>query len=769
MSAGIITGITQSSPFRLPRGTTRLPIGSIAFPTNMGIAGDTFILFDAGLHLLTVIIRSSGAEVDTPFAVNLFNETTQTVLAMYQGPTPPASAPDTRVYSIPLNVVDPTQAYSLQITTTGGNPAYSMDLSSPIFYCTITPFVTSGQAGSTGPTGPTGPVAMGNASVGTNLDGDGGVIPTGLTAYIPVPWAAQIVQWVLTADQSGSIVLDVWRSANLALPTVANSIVGVGTGPNLSAQQTANSTNFTGWTSTTLAQNDMLAFNVTGTPLSVMRLNVVLRCITSAGFGSGPTGPTGPGVTGPTGPDITGPTGPTGPSMTGPTGPASLVTGPTGPAVTGPTGPTGPGVTGPTGPMSTVTGPTGPGITGPTGPASTITGPTGPTGASVTGPTGPGSTVTGPTGPTGPSVTGPTGPQGTPAVPGSAAFGEMTIDNNAAATTMTNANQYYQLTNGWTAGDNDGFTFGSSALTCNTPGTYITSCVLSVLSGTANQDLVFALCKNGTPITDHIAQVRVSNANEAVAVPISGVIASVSSGDVFDVRVQNITSAGKNITPIYANCNIEAVAGAQGPTGPTGPSITGPTGPASTITGPTGPSVTGPTGPASTVTGPTGPTGASSSVTGPTGPTGPGTTGATGPTGPASSVTGPTGPTGSASTVTGPTGATGANTPVTINPQSGSGYTLVLGDAGKFITLSNSGAQSLLIPTNASVAFPIGTVIDVQSIGTGLWTIAAVTPGTTTVVSTGATAASPVLRVQYSGATLIKTNTDAWSVMGDIS
>jgi hypothetical protein len=106
---------------------------------------------------------------------------------------------------------------------------------------------------------------------------------------------------------------------------------------------------------------------------------------------------------------------------------------------------------------------------------------------------------------------------------------------------------------------------------------------------------------------------------------------------------------------------------------------------------------------------------------------------------------------------------------VTINPQSGSGYTLVLGDAGKFITLSNSGAQSLLIPTNASVAFPIGTVIDVQSIGTGLWTIAAVTPGTTTVVSTGATAASPVLRVQYSGATLIKTNTDAWSVMGDIS
>jgi len=97
-------------------------------------------------------------------------------------------------------------------------------------------------------------------------------------------------------------------------------------------------------------------------------------------------------------------------------------------------------------------------------------------------------------------------------------------------------------------------------------------------------------------------------------------------------------------------------------------------------------------------------------------------------------------------------------------------YTLVSGDQYKFLLASNGAtAGTINIPTNSSVAFPIGTQITIIQTGAGQLTITATTPATTTILSTGATAASPKLRVQYSSATLIKTATDAWYVVGDIA
>lgn len=104
-----------------------------------------------------------------------------------------------------------------------------------------------------------------------------------------------------------------------------------------------------------------------------------------------------------------------------------------------------------------------------------------------------------------------------------------------------------------------------------------------------------------------------------------------------------------------------------------------------------------------------------------------------------------------------------------INAQTGTTYTFVLGDAGKLVTASNASAQTYSIPTNASVAYPTGTRIDIVAIGAGQVTINAVTPGTTTVQSTGATSTAPKLRAQYSGASLVKTATDTWIVFGDLS
>jgi hypothetical protein len=106
---------------------------------------------------------------------------------------------------------------------------------------------------------------------------------------------------------------------------------------------------------------------------------------------------------------------------------------------------------------------------------------------------------------------------------------------------------------------------------------------------------------------------------------------------------------------------------------------------------------------------------------------------------------------------------------LSVNAQTGTTYTFVLADNGKLVTASNASAQTYSIPTNASVAFPTGTQINVLQIGTGQVTINAVTSGTTTVTSTGATAAAPKLRAQYSAATCIKTGTDTWTVVGDIA
>ena len=101
---------------------------------------------------------------------------------------------------------------------------------------------------------------------------------------------------------------------------------------------------------------------------------------------------------------------------------------------------------------------------------------------------------------------------------------------------------------------------------------------------------------------------------------------------------------------------------------------------------------------------------------------------------------------------------------------SANAYTLVLGDQGDILLASNGAtAGTISIPTNANVAFPTGTQITIVQTGAGQITINAVTSGTTTVNSTGATATAPKLRAQYSSAACIKTATDTWLVIGDIS
>ena len=103
----------------------------------------------------------------------------------------------------------------------------------------------------------------------------------------------------------------------------------------------------------------------------------------------------------------------------------------------------------------------------------------------------------------------------------------------------------------------------------------------------------------------------------------------------------------------------------------------------------------------------------------------------------------------------------------TLNDQTGTSYTPVLTDQYQvLITRSNASASTLTIPTNASVAFPVGTVITVLNKGAGAVTISGA--GGVTVLSAGATAASPVLN-QYKSCALIQTSANNWYVVGAIA
>lgn len=107
-----------------------------------------------------------------------------------------------------------------------------------------------------------------------------------------------------------------------------------------------------------------------------------------------------------------------------------------------------------------------------------------------------------------------------------------------------------------------------------------------------------------------------------------------------------------------------------------------------------------------------------------------------------------------------------------INAQTGTTYTAVLSDAAAFVTMDNTSSNTFYVPTNASVAFPVGTTLNLFQLNTGATTIAAVTPATTKLyvgsANGGAYDTGGVLRMRYSGASIIKIAADQWIVIGDV-
>lgn len=128
-----------------------------------------------------------------------------------------------------------------------------------------------------------------------------------------------------------------------------------------------------------------------------------------------------------------------------------------------------------------------------------------------------------------------------------------------------------------------------------------------------------------------------------------------------------------------------------------------------------------------------------------------------------SAVPSQTGNSGKFLTTNGTTTSWGNPSDVSINAQTSTTYTFVAGDSGKLVTFNNAAAITVTVPPNSSVAYATGTQINIAQTGAGQVTL---------VGDTGVTVnATPglKLRAQYSGATLVKTDTNTWLLLGDLS
>jgi hypothetical protein len=90
--------------------------------------------------------------------------------------------------------------------------------------------------------------------------------------------------------------------------------------------------------------------------------------------------------------------------------------------------------------------------------------------------------------------------------------------------------------------------------------------------------------------------------------------------------------------------------------------------------------------------------------------------------------------------------------------------TAVLADDGKLITMSNASANTYTVPPNSSVAFGIGTQLNIAQLGAGQTTIVA---GSGVTLNSAGTKLK--LNAQYAVATCVKTDTNTWFVIGNLS
>ncbi len=107
------------------------------------------------------------------------------------------------------------------------------------------------------------------------IDGGGAAISTGQKGHLEIPFACEIEQVTLLADQSGSIVIDIWKDSYANFPpTDADSITSA-TPPTIAAAQKSQDSTLTSWIKT-ISAGDILAFNV-DSAATITRITISLK------------------------------------------------------------------------------------------------------------------------------------------------------------------------------------------------------------------------------------------------------------------------------------------------------------------------------------------------------------------------------------------------------------------------------------------------------------------------------------------------------------
>jgi hypothetical protein len=191
-SSGVIIGTTPDSPQRLPRGTTRLSIGSSQFLTNVVIAGDTFQISTLDVFEFNVTIKPSAASTDAMYNIELFDETLGSIIESFPAEIYPSSAPLEQCFTFVFEVLDATHFYSIRITVLEGNPNYAMSLSAPTFFAVLTSLDAMGGIPGVASVTATPPIfSSGGANPNITLGpaASGAIAPTTADANASVIWS----------------------------------------------------------------------------------------------------------------------------------------------------------------------------------------------------------------------------------------------------------------------------------------------------------------------------------------------------------------------------------------------------------------------------------------------------------------------------------------------------------------------------------------------------------------------------------------------------
>lgn len=121
------------------------------------------------------------------------------------------------------------------------------------------------------------PTAVKTSVVGIVIDGGGSAITTGIKGFVQVPFDCTIVSATLLADQSGSIVVDVWKDTYLNYPPTVGDTITAAAKPTLSAVAKALDTTLTGWNKN-ISAGDVIGFNV-DSATTVTRVTLELQVV----------------------------------------------------------------------------------------------------------------------------------------------------------------------------------------------------------------------------------------------------------------------------------------------------------------------------------------------------------------------------------------------------------------------------------------------------------------------------------------------------------